>query len=284
MGGTPAKLNRRRSSCRERHPLTSLRGQSASSAVTPTSRAPSSSSRRTSRPPPPSPGTSRATMPTPSAACTSTLSATTPTAAPPPALTVSTCSPESPPSPSPRPISGADPLRPSVLVNPHGKTHGAPSDEERHVGDLGNIETDAQGNSKGSVKDSFVKVIGPNSVVGVRQNDLPRKNSEDTDTGDSAPSSSTPAPTISARVATRRASRLATPAPAPLAVGFQLSVYRRGCTWLTRDSRRHRHLLLRILAIGDWAREWTAVKSQDKKRVFYFQLSEGNFNSVTRMN
>lgn len=51
--------------------------------------------------------------------------------------------------------------------NPHGKTHGAPSDEARHVGDLGNIKTDAQGNAKGSVQDSHVKLIGPHSVVGV---------------------------------------------------------------------------------------------------------------------
>jgi Cu-Zn family superoxide dismutase len=53
-------------------------------------------------------------------------------------------------------------------VNPHGKTHGAPTDENRHVGDLGNIETDAQGNSKGSVTDKFIKLIGPESVIGVR--------------------------------------------------------------------------------------------------------------------
>ncbi|KAH6630330.1 superoxide dismutase [Chaetomium sp. MPI-SDFR-AT-0129] len=50
--------------------------------------------------------------------------------------------------------------------NPHGKTHGAPTDETRHVGDLGNIETDAQGNSKGSVRDKFIKLIGPESVIG----------------------------------------------------------------------------------------------------------------------
>ena len=50
--------------------------------------------------------------------------------------------------------------------NPHSKTHGAPGDENRHVGDLGNIETDAQGNSKGSVSDSFIKLIGPHSVIG----------------------------------------------------------------------------------------------------------------------
>lgn len=67
----------------------------------------------------------------------------------------------------PTPISDANCLCLSPLVNPHGKTHGAPQDENRHVGDLGNIETDAQGNSKGSVTDNLVKLIGPHSVVGV---------------------------------------------------------------------------------------------------------------------
>jgi len=50
--------------------------------------------------------------------------------------------------------------------NPHGKTHGAPGDTERHVGDLGNIKTDAQGNAKGSVTDSLIKLIGEQSVLG----------------------------------------------------------------------------------------------------------------------
>jgi Cu-Zn family superoxide dismutase len=51
-------------------------------------------------------------------------------------------------------------------VNPHNKTHGAPSDSERHVGDLGNFKTDAQGNATGSVSDKFIKLIGPESVLG----------------------------------------------------------------------------------------------------------------------
>jgi Cu-Zn family superoxide dismutase len=51
-------------------------------------------------------------------------------------------------------------------VNPHSKEHGAPEDSNRHVGDLGNFETDGQGNAKGSVKDKFVKLIGPESVLG----------------------------------------------------------------------------------------------------------------------
>jgi len=50
--------------------------------------------------------------------------------------------------------------------NPFGKTHGAPEDEVRHVGDLGNIKTDSQGASKGSVTDRLIKLIGPESVIG----------------------------------------------------------------------------------------------------------------------
>lgn len=51
-------------------------------------------------------------------------------------------------------------------VNPHSKTHGAPSDSERHVGDLGNFKTDGQGNAQGSVTDKLIKLIGPESILG----------------------------------------------------------------------------------------------------------------------
>ncbi|KAL2053712.1 hypothetical protein ABVK25_006016 [Lepraria finkii] len=50
--------------------------------------------------------------------------------------------------------------------NPFSKTHGAPDDSERHVGDLGNFKTDGQGNAKGSITDNLVKLIGPESVLG----------------------------------------------------------------------------------------------------------------------
>ncbi|KFY10181.1 hypothetical protein V491_07776 [Pseudogymnoascus sp. VKM F-3775] len=50
--------------------------------------------------------------------------------------------------------------------NPRGKNHGAPTDEERHVGDLGNFSTDAQGNSTGTTTDNQIKLIGPDSVIG----------------------------------------------------------------------------------------------------------------------
>lgn len=50
--------------------------------------------------------------------------------------------------------------------NPFGKTHGAPEDEERHVGDLGNIIVDGSGNSKGELSDRLVKLFGETSVIG----------------------------------------------------------------------------------------------------------------------
>ncbi|OQE40185.1 hypothetical protein PENCOP_c006G00977 [Penicillium coprophilum] len=50
--------------------------------------------------------------------------------------------------------------------NPFGKTHGAPTDTERHVGDLGNFKTDAEGNANGSKQDNLIKLIGAESVLG----------------------------------------------------------------------------------------------------------------------
>ncbi|CAI7642619.1 unnamed protein product [Penicillium bialowiezense] len=50
--------------------------------------------------------------------------------------------------------------------NPFGKNHGAPADEDRHVGDLGNFKTDAEGNAVGSKEDHLVKLIGSESVLG----------------------------------------------------------------------------------------------------------------------
>ena len=63
-------------------------------------------------------------------------------------------------------VSHADWVIPAV--NPFNKEHGAPEDTERHVGDLGNIKTDGSGNAKGSMDDKLIKLIGPESVIGVR--------------------------------------------------------------------------------------------------------------------
>lgn len=61
------------------------------------------------------------------------------------------------------------------LVNPFSKTHGAPNDEERHVGDLGNFKTDSNGNAEGTITDTKVKLIGPTSVLGVCEPPPPPK-------------------------------------------------------------------------------------------------------------
>ncbi len=50
--------------------------------------------------------------------------------------------------------------------NPFGKTHGGPCDEERHVGDLGNIEADNNGNAKFEIIDSLIKLTGQYSIIG----------------------------------------------------------------------------------------------------------------------
>ena len=50
--------------------------------------------------------------------------------------------------------------------NPFNKNHGAPTDEDRHVGDLGNIVADADGVAEGVIIDHLIKLSGPYSVVG----------------------------------------------------------------------------------------------------------------------
>ena len=67
--------------------------------------------------------------------------------------------------------------------NPHGTNHGDNSADERHVGDLGNIQTDDQGNAKGTIVDKHIPSSGPSA-------------------SSVAPSSCTPARTTSARAAT----------------------------------------------------------------------------------
>jgi hypothetical protein len=94
-------------------------------------------------------------------------------------------------------------------VNPHNKTHGAPDDEERHVGDLGNFKTDGQGNAQGSTSDKLIKLIGSESVIGVCLSP-PHPHFSLTDYLHSAPLSCTPVLTTSARADTRSPRRLVT--------------------------------------------------------------------------
>ncbi|KAJ4903146.1 hypothetical protein Rs2_17097 [Raphanus sativus] len=50
--------------------------------------------------------------------------------------------------------------------NPNNMTHGAPQDEIRHAGDLGNIIANADGVAETTLVDNQIPLSGPNSVVG----------------------------------------------------------------------------------------------------------------------
>ncbi|ODN96379.1 superoxide dismutase [Cu-Zn] [Cryptococcus wingfieldii CBS 7118] len=50
--------------------------------------------------------------------------------------------------------------------NPHGKSHGAPVDAERHVGDLGNVKTDASGVAAVNISDKSISLFGAYSIIG----------------------------------------------------------------------------------------------------------------------
>ncbi|XP_006617028.1 superoxide dismutase [Cu-Zn] [Apis dorsata] len=50
--------------------------------------------------------------------------------------------------------------------NPLGKDHGGPDSDIRHVGDLGNIEADANGIANVNITDKTIQLQGPHSVIG----------------------------------------------------------------------------------------------------------------------
>lgn len=54
----------------------------------------------------------------------------------------------------------------SSHFNPFGKTHGAPTDTERHVGDLGNIQSNSTGYAVFSFEDKLLSLNGPLSIIG----------------------------------------------------------------------------------------------------------------------
>ncbi|CAE6401338.1 unnamed protein product [Rhizoctonia solani] len=50
--------------------------------------------------------------------------------------------------------------------NPFSATHGGPKDLKRHVGDLGNIRSDANGVAKLDFSDNVINLLGPLSIIG----------------------------------------------------------------------------------------------------------------------
>ncbi len=51
--------------------------------------------------------------------------------------------------------------------NPDDSDHGGPEHQERHVGDLGNIEAGEDGSARLELEDSRISFSGPNSILGL---------------------------------------------------------------------------------------------------------------------
>ncbi|KAL2805351.1 superoxide dismutase [Cu-Zn], partial [Daubentonia madagascariensis] len=50
--------------------------------------------------------------------------------------------------------------------NPQSKKHGGPKDQERHVGDLGNVTAGKDGEAIVSIEDSVISLSGEHSIIG----------------------------------------------------------------------------------------------------------------------
>ncbi|XP_055934185.1 superoxide dismutase [Cu-Zn]-like [Argiope bruennichi] len=50
--------------------------------------------------------------------------------------------------------------------NPFSKEHGAPEDENRHIGDLGNVEAGDDEVAKVNITDKLISLSGPLSIIG----------------------------------------------------------------------------------------------------------------------
>ncbi|VDL77422.1 unnamed protein product [Nippostrongylus brasiliensis] len=57
-------------------------------------------------------------------------------------------------------------LASAAHFNPHKMMHGAPDDSNRHVGDLGNINTPETGDTVISIQDSVISLTGQHNVLG----------------------------------------------------------------------------------------------------------------------
>ncbi|XP_025154756.1 superoxide dismutase [Cu-Zn], chloroplastic isoform X4 [Harpegnathos saltator] len=50
--------------------------------------------------------------------------------------------------------------------NPENVTHGAPEDNVRHVGDLGNVQANSEGEAVVNITDNIISLNGPNNILG----------------------------------------------------------------------------------------------------------------------
>lgn len=62
--------------------------------------------------------------------------------------------------------SAADATSAGGHFNPTNKSHGGPDSQERHVGDLGNLEANEYGFAHYDRVDTVIELNGPNSIVG----------------------------------------------------------------------------------------------------------------------
>lgn len=63
--------------------------------------------------------------------------------------------------------SAADATSAGGHFNPDNKPHGSPEDIDRHVGDLGNLDADAEGRARYERVDGHIALSGPRSIVGL---------------------------------------------------------------------------------------------------------------------
>jgi Cu-Zn family superoxide dismutase len=62
--------------------------------------------------------------------------------------------------------SAPDAMSAGAHFNPDKKPHGGPHADERHVGDLGNIQADADGKVTLDMRDKMIRLQGPHSIIG----------------------------------------------------------------------------------------------------------------------
>lgn len=62
-------------------------------------------------------------------------------------------------------ISAADGASTGGHFNPDGHDHAGPMDGKRHIGDLGNLEADANGHAMYSRVDKYVQIHGAHSIL-----------------------------------------------------------------------------------------------------------------------